>query len=158
MSRTIRHMYISYTEFTGMRRNIKQTPGGYGDAALPFPEELSAEEKERFLDCVRQVADAPLPKLRAILGMSRTRMGEVFAVPVGTLKGWEAGRRTAPEYFCSLVAYIAFLHLLNAVPGNAKRRQEETGPWSSEDLYPISPEALFRRLSEEMENMKENFI
>ncbi len=46
-----------------------------------------------------------IKELRESTGMSRKEFSEHTGIPVRTLEGWEAGRRTPPEYIPRLIAY-----------------------------------------------------
>lgn len=46
-----------------------------------------------------------IKELRMSTGMSRKEFSEHTGIPVRTLKDWEAGRSTPPEYIPRLIAY-----------------------------------------------------
>ena len=47
-----------------------------------------------------------IKELRGISGLSQSRFAESFDIPLSTLKDWEQGRRTPPQYVINMIKTI----------------------------------------------------
>ena len=45
-------------------------------------------------------------ELRKRTGLSQSKFSKLLGIPLGTIQGWELGRRTPPEYLADLIERV----------------------------------------------------
>lgn len=61
-----------------------------------------------YTDYLCSRSDAPdIVSIRKSTGLSQSKFARAFGIPLPTLKHWELGERTAPQYLVDLIAYVA---------------------------------------------------
>lgn len=64
--------------------------------------------------------------MRRATGLSQSRFADLFDVPVATLKDWEIGRRTPPDYVAGMMETILQYKGLLANPTDAKAERRKS--------------------------------
>ena len=65
-------------------------------------------------------SENPIKTLRGRMGLSRSGFAKYLQIPIGTLQGWEQGRRKPPEYIINIIE-----RLIKAENPNGKGRNKE---------------------------------
>ena len=50
-----------------------------------------------------------IKELRRKIGLSQTKFGELFGIPMRTIQDWELGYRTPPEYVINMIEELLYL-------------------------------------------------
>lgn len=50
-----------------------------------------------------------IKELRKKIGLSQTKFGELFGIPMRTIQDWERGYRTPPEYVINMIEELLYL-------------------------------------------------
>lgn len=50
-----------------------------------------------------------IKELRKKIGLSQTKFGELFGIPMRTIQDWELGYRTPPEYVINMIEELLYL-------------------------------------------------
>lgn len=76
-------------------------------------EEIKAKfGKDLFDLCLKDVelnelpisaSENPIKTLRGRMGLSRSGFAKYLQIPIGTIQGWEQGRRKPPEYIINII-------------------------------------------------------
>lgn len=74
---------------------------------------VSESEFLYVLYCIGRTKASNIRELRMQLGLTRKEMCRRFKLQIRTLENWEYGKNNPPEYFFSVICYVAFTELLN---------------------------------------------
>ena len=47
-----------------------------------------------------------IKEIRALTGLSQTKFGDRYQIPMRTIQDWEAGKRVPPEYVVTLLERV----------------------------------------------------